>query len=70
MVMYDYDKNAILQRAVKSRQAVDAFISMVDELTIVVVKPKLFILDNEMSGKLCSRKIYPNIQTSFFGHSC
>ena len=55
MVHYDYDSNAILQRAVKSRQAADlknAFTSMVDELTIGGVKPELFILDNEISGEL------------------
>ncbi len=53
MVMCDYDSNAILQRAVKSRQAADLtndFISMVDELAIWGVKPELFILDNKISG--------------------
>ena len=55
MVVYDYDSNATLWRAVKSHQAGDlksAFTCMVEKLTTGRIKLEWFILDNKISGKL------------------
>ena len=55
MVTYDYGSIEIIWLAVRPHQAADlknAFSSMVDELTTGGVKAELFILNNEISGKL------------------
>ena len=54
-VLYDYDSNAILSRAIKSRQGkviADAYTSCYKELTQHGHEVKLFVLDNECSNDL------------------
>ena len=52
MVVYDYDSNAILTQPLKNRQAAsirDGFNKLVTKLADRGEKPKLFVLDNEIS---------------------
>ena len=57
LVVYDYDSNAILTEPIKNRQAAsirDGFNKIVNRLKERGAKPKLYILDNEISGEFKS----------------
>ena len=55
LVIYDYDSNAILAEPIQSRQAAHikkAYNKIITFLASRGAKPKVFILDNEVSGEL------------------
>ena len=55
MVLYHYDGNAILVKAIKNCQAhtiAEAWESINSRSKVVGVQPKIYILDNKCSGDL------------------
>ena len=55
LIVYDYDSNAILAEAIQSRQAAhikQAYDKIITLLASQGAQPKVFILDNEISGEL------------------
>jgi hypothetical protein len=66
MILYDYDRNAILAQPIKDRTAPEllkAFQVMEQELVACGLKPKIMKLDNEASKLL---KTYPHQQNITF----
>ena len=72
MVIYDYDSNAILAQPLKNRQVAnirDAFNIIVNKLAERGAKPKLFILDNEISGESRDALKNTNWTTNWHHHT-